>query len=90
MIRLLLAVSSLEPRLSTGNYHSFATTISTPQGDSHSQVLFTSKRHTSDRVSRHAHQPTPPYNTDFVNCSGYIIDEIELGRVVANGEWVEY
>ena len=37
VIRLLLA----EPRLSTGEFHAFATSIGTPQGDSLSPVLFT-------------------------------------------------
>ena len=41
MIRLLLADTSLEPRLSTGECHAFATYIGTPQGDSLSPVLFT-------------------------------------------------
>ena len=40
MIRFLLAATSLEPRLSTGDCHSFATSIGTPQGDSLSPVLF--------------------------------------------------
>ena len=34
MIRFLLAATSLEPRLSTGDCHAFASTIGTPQGDS--------------------------------------------------------
>ena len=38
---LLLAATSLEPRLSTGDCHAFASTIGTPQGDSLSPVLFT-------------------------------------------------
>ena len=41
IIRLLLADTSLEPRLSTGECHAFATSIGTPQGDSLSPVLFT-------------------------------------------------
>ena len=41
MIRFLLAATSLEPRLSTGDCHAFASTIGTPQGDSLSPVLFT-------------------------------------------------
>ena len=41
MIRFLLAATSLEPRLSTGECHAFASTIGTPQGDSLSPVLFT-------------------------------------------------
>ena len=40
MIRFLLAATSLEPRLSTGECHAFASTIGTPQGDSLSPVLF--------------------------------------------------
>ena len=41
MVRFLLAATSLEPRLSTGDCHAFASTIRTPQGDSWSPVLFT-------------------------------------------------
>ena len=41
MIRFLIAATSLEPRLSTGDCHAFASTIGTPQGDSLSPVLFT-------------------------------------------------
>ena len=41
MIRFLLAATSLEPRLYTGDCHAFASTIGTPQGDSLSPVLFT-------------------------------------------------
>ena len=41
MIRFLLAATSLEPRLSTGDCHAFASTIGTPQCDSLSPVLFT-------------------------------------------------
>ncbi len=41
MIRFLLAATSFEPRLSTGDCHAFASTIGTPQGDSLSPVLFT-------------------------------------------------
>ena len=40
MIRFLLAATSLEPRLSTGDCHAFASTVGTPQGDSLSPVLF--------------------------------------------------
>ena len=38
MIRFLLAATSLEPRLSTGDCHAFASTIGTPKGDSLSPV----------------------------------------------------
>ena len=41
MIRFLLADTSLQPRLSTGDCLAFATTIGTPQVDSLSPVLFT-------------------------------------------------
>ena len=41
MIRFLLAAMSLEPRLSTGDWHDFASTSGTPQDDSLSPVLFT-------------------------------------------------
>ncbi len=42
MIRFLLAATSLEPRLSTGDCHAFASTIGTPEGDSLSPALFQS------------------------------------------------
>ena len=41
MIRFPLADRSLEPCLSTGDCHAFASMIGTPQGDSLSPVLFT-------------------------------------------------
>ena len=40
MIRLLLADTTLEPRLAKGSCAMFNTTIGTPQGDSLSPVLF--------------------------------------------------
>ena len=41
MVHFLLAATSLQPRLSTGDCHAFASTIGTTQGDSLSPVLFT-------------------------------------------------
>ena len=40
-IQLILADTSLEPRLSTGDYHAFATSIGMQHGDGLSPVLFT-------------------------------------------------
>ena len=40
MIHLLLADTTLEPRLAKGSCAAFNTTIGTPQGDSLSPVLF--------------------------------------------------
>ena len=67
MIRFLLADTSLQPRLSTGDCLAFTTTIGTPQGDSLSPVLFTVYLEAALRdlrsVSRRAHQKMPPYHS---------------------------
>ena len=65
MIRFLLADTSLQPRLSTGDCLAFATTIGTPQGDSLSPVLFTVYLEAAlrDLRSRRARQKMPPYHS---------------------------
>ena len=60
MIRFLLAATSLEPRLSTGECHAFASTIGTPQGDSLSPVLFTVYLEAALRDLRSRLPPRPP------------------------------
>ena len=60
MIRFLLAATSLEPRLSTGDCHAFASTIGTPQGDSFSPVLFTVYLEAALRDLRSRLPPRPP------------------------------
>ena len=60
MIRSLLAATSLEPRLSTGDCHAFASTIGTPQGDSLSPVLFTVYLEAALRDLRSRLPPRPP------------------------------
>ena len=60
MIRFLLAATSLEPRLSTGECHAFASTILTPQGDSLSLVLFTVYLEAALRDLRSRLPPRPP------------------------------
>ena len=60
MIRFLLAATSFEPRLSTGDCHAFASTIGTPQGDSLSPVLFTVYLEAALRDLRSRLPPRPP------------------------------
>ena len=60
MIRFLLAATSLEPRLSTGDCHAFASTIGIPQGDSLSPVLFTVYLEVTLRDLRSRLPPGPP------------------------------
>ena len=60
MIRFLLAATSLEPRLYTGDCHAFASTIGTPQGDSLSPVLFTVYLEAALRDLRSCLPPRPP------------------------------
>ena len=58
MIRFLLAATSLEPRLSTGDCHAFASTIGTPQGDSLS-LQFTWKQPSATFVHAFRLDPQP-------------------------------
>ena len=60
MIRFLLAATSLEPRLSTGDCHAFTSTVGTPQGDSLSPVLFTVYLEAALRDIRSRLPPRPP------------------------------
>ena len=91
MIRFLLAATSLEPRLSTGDCHAFASTIGTPQGDSLSAVLFTVYLEAALRDLRSCLPPRPPTpgdarlpldveyanDIDFISYSRPYINEME-------------
>ena len=95
MIRFLLAATSLEPRLSTGECHAFASTIGTPQGDSLSPVLFTVYLEAALRDLRSRLPPRPPADArlpldveyaddiDFISYSRPYLNEIE--RIVQKG-----
>ena len=97
MIRLLLADTSLEPRLSTGDCHAFATSIGTPQGDS--PVLFTVYLEAALRDLR-SRLPTRPLadanlpldveyadDTDFISTSRLFLDDIERIAPACLAEW---
>ena len=99
MIRLLLADTSLEPRLSTGDCHAFATSIGTPQGDSLSPVLFTVYLEAALRDLR-SRLPTRPLadanlpldveyadDTDFISTSRLFLDDIERIAPTCLAEW---
>ena len=99
MIRLLLADTSLEPRLSTGDCHAFATSIGTPQGDSLSPVLFTVYLEAALRDLR-SRLPTRPLadanlpldveyadDTDFISTSRLFLDDIERIAPACLAEW---
>ena len=99
MIRFLLAATSLEPRLSTGECHAFASTIGTPQGDSLSPVLFTVYLEAALRDRRSRLPPRPPADAklppdveyaddfDFISYSRPYLNEIERIAPVCLGEW---
>ena len=99
MIRFLLAATSLEPRLSTGECHAFASTIGTPQGDSLSPVLFTVYLEAALRDLRSSLPPRPPADAklpldveyaddiDFISYSRPYLNEIERIAPVCLGEW---
>ena len=99
MIRFLLAATSLEPRLSTGECHAFASTIGTPQGDSLSPVLFTVYLEAALRDLRSRLPPKPPADAklpldveyaddiDFISYSRPYLNEIERIAPVCLGEW---
>ena len=101
MIRFLLAATSLEPRLSTGECHAFAfaSTIGTPQGDSLSPVLFTVYLEAALRDLRSRLPPRPPADAklpldveyaddiDFISYSRPFLNEIERIAPVCLGEW---
>ena len=65
MIRFLLAATSLEPRLSTGDCHTFASTVGTPQGDSLSPVLFTVYLEAAPATFVHAFRLDPQPMTGY-------------------------
>ena len=99
IIRLLLADTSLEPRLSTGECHAFATSIGTPQGDSLSPVLFTVYLEAAlqDLRSRLPMRPQTDANllldveyaddTDFISTSHLFLDDIERIAPGCLAEW---
>ena len=99
MIHFLLAATSLEPRLSTGECHAFASTIGTPQGDSLSPVLFTVYLEASllDLQSRlpprpHADARLPldveyADDIDFISYSRPYLNEIERIAPDCLAEW---
>ena len=99
MIRFLLAATSLEPRLSTGECHAFASTIGTPQGDSLSPVLFTVYLEAALRDLRSRLPPRPPADVklpldveyaddiDFISYSRPYLNEIERIAPDCLGEW---
>ena len=98
-IRFLLAATSLEPRLSTGECHAFASTNGTPQGDSLSPVLFTVYLEAALRDLRSRLPPRPPADAklpldveyaddiDFISYSRPYPNEIERIASVCLGEW---
>ena len=99
IIWLLLADTSLEPRLSTGDCHAFATSIGTPQGDSLSPVLFTVYLEAAlrDLRSRLPVRPLAESNlpldveyaddTDFISTSRLFPDDIERIAPACLAEW---
>ena len=101
MIRFLLADSSLQPRLSTGDCLAFATTIGTPQGDSLSPVLFTVYLEAALRDLRSRLPTRPPEDaalpldvdyadytyTDFISTSRSFLDDIERIAAPCLAEW---
>ena len=102
MIRLLLADTSLEPRLSTGDCHAFATSIGTPQGDSLIPVLFTVYLEAALRDLR-SRLPTRPLadanlpldveyadDTDFISTSRPFLDDIERIAPACLAEFVAH
>ena len=99
MIRFLLAATSLEPRLSTGDCHAFASTIGTPQGDSLSPVLFTVYLEAALHDIRSCLPPRPPADArlpldmeyaddiDFISYSRPYLNEIERIAPGCLAEW---
>ena len=99
MIRFLLAATSLEPSLSTGDCHAFASTTGTPQGDSLSPVLFTVYLEAALRDHRSRLPPRPPADAklpvdveyaddnDFISYSRPYLNEIERIAPDCLAEW---
>ena len=69
IIRMLLAKTTLQPRLKRGKGSTFATTIGTPQGDSLSPVLFVIYLEAALRDLRHN---LPQRPTEDINMPHYI------------------
>ena len=99
MIRFLLAATSLEPRLSTGDCHAFASTIGTPQVHSLSPVLSKVYLEAALRDLRSCLPPRPPADTklpldveyaddiDFISYSRPYLNEIERIAPACLAEW---
>ena len=99
MIRFLLAVTSLEPRLSTEECVTFATTNERPQGDSLSPVLFTIYLEAALRDLRSRLPSRPPADTalpldveyaddtDFVSTSRPFLNTIKRIAPACLAEW---
>ena len=99
MIRFLLADTSLQPRLSTGDCMAFATTISTTQGDSLSPVLFTVYLEAALRDLRSRLPTRLPEDaalpldveyaddTDFISTSRPFLNDIERIAPPCLAEW---
>ena len=97
--RFLLAATSLEPRLSTGDRHAFASTIGTPQGDSLSPVLFTVFLEAALRDLRSRLPPRPPADAmlpldveyaddiNFISYSRPYLNEMERIAPDCLAEW---
>ena len=80
MIRFLLADTSLQPRLSTGDCLAFATTIGTPQGDSLSPVLFTVYLEAALRDLRSRLPTRPPEDHSMWSTPTIRISSVHLGH----------
>ena len=99
MIRFLLTATSLEPHISTGDCHAFASTIGTPQGDSLNPVLFTFYLEAALRDLRSRRSPRPPADArlpldveyaddiDFISYSRPYLNEIERIAPACPAEW---
>ena len=99
MIRFLLAATSLEPRLSTVDSHTFASTIGTIQGDSLSLVLFTVFLEAALRDLRSRLPPRPTADDrlpldveyaddiDFISYSRPYLNDIERIAPACLAEW---
>ena len=99
MIQFVLADTSLQPRLSTGDCLAFTMTIGTPQGDSLSPVLFTVYLEAALRDLRSRLPTRPPEDaalpldveyaddTDFISTSRSFLDDIERIAPPCLAEW---
>ena len=89
IIRMLLAETTLQPRLKRGKGSTFATTIGTPQGDSLSPVLFVIYLEAALRDLRHNLPQRPPEDinmphyiayaddVDFISNSNVFLNEVQ-------------